>query len=128
MVIGFDANFCYLMQRYGQLSAHELVIAKHDEDILAQVQKNNPGVIFLEVSHPGHFAWTLFHELKTNQETHCIPIIVCSWQGIELPDDQPCAGFHLRLPILYEHFNAVLNDVESAARGEINVGDLSEEY
>jgi CheY-like chemotaxis protein len=111
MVIGFDANFCYLMQRYGRISAHELMIAKNDEDILAQVQRNQPGVIFLEITHPGSFAWDLFHELKNNQATRCIPIIVCSWQGIDLPDQQTCADYYLRLPILFENFKAALNHV-----------------
>jgi response regulator RpfG family c-di-GMP phosphodiesterase len=112
MVIGFDANFCYLMQRYGRISAHELMIAKHDEDILVQVQQNQPGVIFLEVAHPGSFAWDLFKELKSHTDTCNIPIILCSWQGVELPDRQACPDLHLRLPILYEHFTAALNSVK----------------
>lgn len=111
LVIGFDANFCYLMQRYGRISAHKLVLVKHDDDILAQVRKNQPGVIFLEIAHPGNYAWNLFKELKDNQDTCDIPIIVCSWQGEELRAEHDDADFYLRLPILYEHFKSALESV-----------------
>jgi CheY-like chemotaxis protein len=111
MVIGFDANFCYLMQRYGRISAHKLVFANHSEDILAQARKNKPGVIFLEVAHPATFAWNLLKDLKTDQDTCHIPIVICSWQGDEFSSKQESADFHLRLPILYENFKVALEHV-----------------
>ncbi len=111
MVIGFDAHFCYLMQRYGRISAYELVVAKLDEDILAQVQEKQPGFIFLEVTHADSFVWDLFKQLKTKDDTRAIPIVVCSWQGVDLPDQPECADLYLRLPILYEHFKAALDQL-----------------
>ena len=109
MVIGFDANFCYLMQRYGRISAHKLIFAHHDEDFLAQVHNNQPGVIFIEVDNQASFAWNLLRELKSNQDTCKIPIILCSWQAEEQNSDQYHADFYLRLPILYEHYKAALD-------------------
>ena len=111
MVIGFDANFCYLMQRYGRLSAHKLILANHNEDIIAQACKNKPEVIFLEVALASSFAWNLLKELKTGPDTCHIPIVICSWQGEELHCEQASADFYLRLPILYEHYQAALDHV-----------------
>jgi response regulator RpfG family c-di-GMP phosphodiesterase len=111
MVIGFDENFCYLMQRYGRISACKLAFANQEEDILAQVQKNQPGVIFLEVAHPISFAWNLFKELKANQDTCHIPVVVCSWQGEDTNGEHESGDYYLRLPILYEHFKSALDNV-----------------
>ncbi len=111
MVIGFDADFCYLMQRFGRISAHPLILARQDEDILAQVCENQPEVIFLEIVHPGRFAWTLFTQLKSHPKTRSIPIIICSWQEEEPQDGQENADYYLRLPILYEHFTAALEHI-----------------
>jgi PleD family two-component response regulator len=111
MVIGFDENFCYLMQRYGRINACKLAIANHDENILAQVLQYQPGVIFLEVAHSVSFAWSLFKEIKNNSETSKIPIIICSWQGAEDDSEHESADYYLRLPILYEHFKCALDQV-----------------
>jgi PleD family two-component response regulator len=104
MIIGFDANFCYLMQRYGRISTRQLVFADHNEDLLAQARKNKPGVIFLEISHADSYAWKIFKELKSHPDTSHIPVVICSWQEDELRSEQACADYYLRLPILYEHF------------------------
>src|SRR5512145_2607676 len=97
LVIGFDANFCYLMERYGLLSTYPLAFADHNEDILAQVKARRPDLIFLEVVHPGNFAQKLMKDIKANRETCHIPIVVCSWQDSEeLCLGQENADFHLR--------------------------------
>jgi len=99
------------MQRYGRISAHKLTLAKHDEDILTQVRQNRPGVIFLEVAHPGGYAWNLINEIKINQDTCDIPVVICSWQDEELHGEHNSADFYLRLPILYEHFKSALEHI-----------------
>lgn len=111
MVIGFDENFCYLMKRYGRISSCKLTFANQEEDILTQVQEYKPGVIFLEVAHPETYALNLFKELKANQDTCQIPVVVCSWQGDEDGEVQKSGDYFLRLPILYEHFISALENV-----------------
>jgi CheY-like chemotaxis protein len=111
MVIGFDANFCYLMQRYGRLSAHQLVFADHHEDIIAQARKSKPGVIFLELTQPGSYIWSLVSDLKANPNTCHIPIVICSWQEEECADSQKNADVYLRLPILYENYQNAIEQV-----------------
>jgi DNA-binding response OmpR family regulator len=111
MVIGFDENFCYLMERFCRISACQLALANHQEDILVQVRRDQPAVIFLEVAHPTGPAWSMFAALKTCLETHAIPVVICSWQGEESDGQHPGADYYLRLPILYEHFKSALEHV-----------------
>ena len=111
MVIGFDANFCYLMHRFGQISACPVVFARQDEDILSQVRASRPWVIFLEVVHTGSFASRLCQQLKADRETGAIPVIICSWQGEDWRGGPERADFYVRLPILYEHFKAALEHI-----------------
>jgi two-component SAPR family response regulator len=110
MVIGFDANFCYLMQRYGRISAHQLVFADHNEDIIVQVRKSKPSVIFLEIVQSGSYMGSLVSDLKANSDTCHIPIVICSWLEDEHSRLQEKADIYLRLPILYENYKTALDE------------------
>lgn len=111
MVIGFDANFCYLMQRYGRVNSHKLVFADPNQDIITQARNFKPGVIFLEAVLPGKFANDLICSLKNHPDSSHIPIVICYWQEEVISTFQSCADIYLRLPILYENYTTALSQV-----------------
>lgn len=114
MVIGFDANFCYLMQRYGRVNNHLLIFADTNQDIIAQARKNQPTVIFLEAAQPGNVANGLICNLKKHPDTRPIPVVVCYWQEEVISNLESCADIYLRLPILYENYMAILTQLDKA--------------
>jgi hypothetical protein len=118
MVIGFDANFCYLMQRFGRVNNHPLVFADPNQDIIDQTRKNQPTVIFLEAAQPGNVANALICDLKNQPDTRLIPVVICYWQEEVISTLQSCADIYLRLPILFENYTAVLAQVEKAVEGD----------
>lgn len=116
MVIGFDANFCYLMQRFGRVNSHPVVFADPNQDIISQALQHRPSVIFLEAAQPGKVANALICSLKGHPETCQIPVVICYWQEDVVNNLQHCADITLQLPILYENYSAVLTKVEKVVQ------------
>lgn len=111
MIVGDDSSFCYLMRRYAERSAHRVVFAYQGEEVLALAQRKQPAVIVLEVGRPGTMGWNVLVELKANQATSDIPVVLCSWQDEGERAVKKGADICLRKPILYEDFLAALADV-----------------
>jgi DNA-binding response OmpR family regulator len=108
MVIGGDAHFSYLMQRYVRTSAHQIVFASLGEDVLAQARCEKPAAIVLVVDPPEAVGWQTLQGLKADHEAGKIPVIVCSWLDEEAHSLDLGADFYLRMPILYADFEAAL--------------------
>ena len=116
MVIGNDSNFCYLMRRYVRQSSHQIVFAYQGEDALSIARRENPAAIILEVDLPDSTGWSVLKELKADQETCRIPVLLCSWQADETRGLAHGADIHLRKPILYEDFIFALTRLGICAR------------
>jgi len=108
MVIGGDSHFCYLMQRYASTSAHPIIFASLDGDVLAQARCERPAAIVLVVDPPEVIGWQTLQLLKTDQDTSKIPVIVCSWLNEEERSLKSGADFYLHMPILYADFEVAL--------------------
>jgi CheY-like chemotaxis protein len=111
LVVGMDANFCYLMQRYIRMSNRNSQIAYRYEDALAHAYQSKPVVIIVEIGLPDTLGWNILRVIKQDQTTSGIPIVACSWQDEELLCKKDGADVYLHMPILYEHFQNALNEV-----------------
>lgn len=111
MVIGADSHFSYLMRRYVRTSAHQIQFANPGEDALATIRRERPVAIILGADIPDAVRRKVLHELKANQATREIPVILCSWQDEALSAQAEGADLCLRMPILYEDFVAALMQV-----------------
>jgi len=111
MVVGDDASFCYLMQRYAQKAAYPLIMAHFAEDTLDIALHQAPAVIIVELDTPGEKGIEVLNALKAHPATRAIPIILCSWSD----ETERCldegSAIYLRKPILYDDFQAALTDV-----------------
>ena len=108
IVVGGDANFSYLMQHYIRRCAHKVVYANLGEDLITLAKCQKPVAIVLEVDWPKMIGWQLLQNLKTDQETTKIPVIVCSWLEEETLAYDRGASAYLRMPILYADFETTL--------------------
>jgi len=109
MVIGGDSHFSYLMQRYVGSSAHQIVFASLDENMVSQARCMQPAAIVLHVDPPETKGWQTLQVLKTDQQVGKIPVIVCSWLDEGARSLQLGANFYLQMPILYADFEAALS-------------------
>lgn len=108
MVIGDDSNFCYLMRRYVLKSNHQIVFSYLGEDALAIAEREKPVAIIIEINPSGSVSWRLLQSIKSNLLTCKTPVILCSWQDEEKQSLEKGANAFLRMPILYDDFQAVL--------------------
>ena len=111
IVAGGDSNFSYLMQRYVRRCAHKIVYASPGEDLVELAKCQKPAAIILEVDRPETIGWQLLQDLKVDQETGAIPVIVCSWLEEETLALDQGANAYLRLPILYSDFVTALESI-----------------
>ncbi len=116
MVVGDDASFCYLMQRYARKAACPIVLAHFAEDALDIALHETPVVVIVELDAPGDKGLAILGTLKTHPSTSHIPVILCSWTDEAEHDalwnsDDEGAALYLRKPILYDDFQAALSEV-----------------
>lgn len=111
IVAGGDSNFSYLMQRYVSRCAHKIIYANLGEDLIALTKDQKPVAIILEVDRPKTIGWQLLQNLKADQETEKIPVIVCSWLEEETFALDQGANAYLRMPILYSDFETTLESI-----------------
>jgi len=108
LVIGNNAHFCYLMQRYIRKSMFRHLFSTLGDEALALAQREKPKAIVLEVERPGTSSWQILRALKGHPDTQSIPVVLCSWHDESKQGLEAGANACLRLPILYEDFLAAL--------------------
>jgi CheY-like chemotaxis protein len=108
MVIGDDTHFCYLMRTYIRKSDHKILFNNLNEDALELAQNEKPVAIVLEVGSPASTGWHLLKQLRSQQTTCEIPIVICSWMDEKKRAADQGASACLRMPILYEDFAKTL--------------------
>ncbi|MEL6814041.1 MAG: response regulator [Cyanobacteria bacterium J06598_3] len=57
--------------------------ANSSEEALKMLQSAHPDLVFLDVVLPGQSGFEFCHDLKTNESTRNIPIIICSTKDTE---------------------------------------------
>ncbi|HOU12036.1 MAG TPA: response regulator [Anaerolineae bacterium] len=111
LVVGDDASFCYLMQRYAQKAACPVVTAHFADDALDIALRQTPLVVIVELDTPGDKGLHILNALKAHPLTRSIPVILCSWTAEADPCLDEGAALYLRKPILYDDFQTALADV-----------------
>ena len=111
MIVGDDASFCYLMQRYAKKAACPIVLAHFAEDALNIALHETPVVVIVELDAPGDRGLAILGKLKAHPQTSRIPVILCSWSDEAEHDLDEGAALYLRKPILYDDFQAALTEV-----------------
>lgn len=67
-----------------QQSGITVFVAQSGEEAFAAVARQKPDVIVLDVVLPGCSGFEVCRELKANDETSKIPIVICSTKGGEM--------------------------------------------
>lgn len=111
MVVGDDASFRYLIERYAKKSACRVVFAHLTGDVLPAVLQEGPGIVMVELDASDQRGKDVLRELKAHPDTRQIPVIACSWTDETEWCLKEGAAIHMQKPILYDDFHAALMDV-----------------
>ena len=108
MIVGKDAHFSYLLQRFVRTSTYRTIPVNLGDDVLSFARDEKPVAIVLEVDTPQIVGWDALRALKSDPDVASIPVIVCSWLDESARGLAEGADMYLRMPILFEEFGAAL--------------------
>ena len=111
LIVGEDTHFCYLMQSFVRKSACQMMFSNPGDGVLEIAQREHPDAIVLDMDMPAMRGWILLRELKANQATHDIPVVICTWRDDQERGTQDGASVYLRMPILYADFLKALSRI-----------------
>lgn len=72
-----------LLTRYLQQSGITVTSAQSSEEALKMLQTAPPDLVFLDVVLPGQSGFEFCRDLKTNENTQNIPVVICSTKSTE---------------------------------------------
>lgn len=88
-----------IIQRFLGQSGVQVVGLTESSRVLEQVRSTRPAAVLLDVMMPGVDGWEILQALKSDPETHSIPVIICSvWDQPDLAYSLGANGF-LNKPI-----------------------------
>jgi CheY-like chemotaxis protein len=110
-----DQFITLLLKRFAIELGFQVVTARVGQDVIRRVQKHPPQVIILDPDLPGGNVrgWDVLQNLKQNEKTTAIPIIVCSWSS-DITEFDRFGGVQGFLQKPEIHFEDFLNVVKTA--------------
>jgi DNA-binding response OmpR family regulator len=61
-----------------ELRGYDVLGCEMTEDIAGQVRREQPDLIILDILMPGKNGWLVLEELKADESTSSIPVVICS--------------------------------------------------
>jgi CheY-like chemotaxis protein len=111
VVVGDDASFRYLIQRYAKKVACQVRFLYLIDDIVAAVLREAPYAVMVELDAPDERGRAALHALRLHPDTQQIPVIACSWTDEPEAALEAGAAHFVQKPILYDDFRAALMDI-----------------
>jgi CheY-like chemotaxis protein len=111
LLIDSEPQFVYLMKRYADYAGCLLIQTELITDIVDLVEKENPSIIFLSISHTETDYSGLLQMLKSRVSTMKIPIVVCSSSDVAQQDWTHEVDACLIQPIMYSDFTRIISEL-----------------
>ncbi|MFZ6027471.1 MAG: GAF domain-containing protein [Chloroflexota bacterium] len=108
-----DRQVIGLYGRYLADQGYQVVALDDFEHILEKVKELKPYAITLDIMLPARNGWQILEALKADQETHDIPVIICSIVDNQEKGFSLGAADYLTKPILQEDLINALNRLNS---------------
>ncbi|MEL7353259.1 MAG: response regulator [Cyanobacteria bacterium P01_A01_bin.116] len=67
-----------ILTGYLRNSGITVTSATSSEEALKMLQRTHPDLVFLDIVLPGQSGFEFCHDLKTNESTRNIPVVICS--------------------------------------------------
>lgn len=104
LVIDDNGDWLEMLKRYVVGTRYQVITTRDSRAAVALAEKIQPAVIFLDVMMPNVDGWQVLSELRQQQATHRIPLVVCT--VLPLADLALSLGVNvfLQKPITQEQF------------------------
>lgn len=61
-----------------ELRGYEVLSCEASEDIPARIREEKPDLVILDILMPGKNGWAILKELKSDDSTSSVPVVICS--------------------------------------------------
>jgi CheY-like chemotaxis protein len=111
LVIDDNADWLDMLARFAAGSNYRVIGSRSPEKTVSLAKQIQPAVIFLDVMMPGMDGWQILNDLRSDQATHTIPIVVCT--VLPLRDLALSLGVNafLQKPVRQDQFLHVLEEL-----------------
>ena len=113
LVVDDDQEHAAMVKVGLQQGGYSVTTAHNGPDALAQVASEPPGLILLDVEMPGMSGFEVLQQLKSNEATASIPILMLTGYA-EIPDIDKSlnsgAVFHLKKPFTVAELLSLINN------------------
>jgi DNA-binding response OmpR family regulator len=111
MIVEDDTSFIYLVQRFAEKSGFRLVSTTLADKALMLAQCERPVLIILDIGLSGKNGWEVLRELKADDLTRGIPVLMCSGLDEVTQGREKGADAYLQKPVRYQDFLGALMDI-----------------
>jgi CheY-like chemotaxis protein len=116
MVVDDEPNILLIIKLLLQREGFEVITTKSGQECLDKLEEVKPDLILMDVMMPGLNGWEACKEIKENEKTKSIPVLMltvrASEDSIEKSLDYAYADGHIKKPMttktLVDKINAVL--------------------
>jgi len=122
LVIDDNAGWDEMLKRYVVGSRYHIVGAHQPHAALSMAEKLQPAVIFLDVMMPEIDGWQVLSELRQEQSTSHIPIVVCTALPLEGLALSLGVNAFLQKPVTQDQFLGVLDKLITTSRRSSSSG------
>jgi CheY-like chemotaxis protein len=81
LVIDDNPDQIYLYRKMLSMTVYELIHLPGGDDLLAHIATLKPDLILMDILLPGIDGWDLLWQIRQNQSTVNIPVVICSVMG-----------------------------------------------
>ncbi len=121
IAIDDDPSVISLYERFLEAQGYELIGISNGENILQQVKDANPAAILLDVLMPDRDGWSVLRELKKDQTTEAIPVIICSMVSDRKRGFSLGATGYLNKPITEDDLLKALEHIHNNDKDQVKV-------
>jgi CheY-like chemotaxis protein len=109
LIIDDNADWDAMLKRYAVGSRYHVVGTQDPQTAIGLAEKTQPAVIFLDVMMPKFDGWQVLSELRQEQATSHIPIVVCTVLPLEGLALSLGVNAFLQKPVTQDQFLGILD-------------------
>jgi CheY-like chemotaxis protein len=127
VAIDDDPNVINLYQRFLEKQGYKVIGINSSKDVIPEITEHNPSAILLDVLMPEKDGWGVLRDLKDDEITKNIPVVICSIISDKNRGFSLGAADYLTKPIVEDDLVKALRNLNKQAKEQIKVLVIDDE-
>ncbi len=127
IAIDDDPNVVNLYQRFLEKQGYRVIGVNNSTDVFPSISQHNPSAILLDVLMPEKDGWGVLRELKDEESTRDIPVVICSIISDKDRGFSLGAADYLTKPIVEADLVKALRRLDTQDKAEVKVLVIDDE-